>query len=51
LGPNSSINGSIRYVFGSVFGNVFRDANYSSFEVICRLRSEQKPLFIIPLNP
>jgi len=42
LAVNESINGSIRYVLG--------DAAYSSFELVCRSTSQQKPLFTVNLT-
>jgi hypothetical protein len=41
LSANESVNGSIRFVIGS--------DNYTSFQLICRLAFQEKPLFIVNL--
>jgi hypothetical protein len=44
LAINQSVDGSILFVIGN--------GNYSSFQLVCRAESQQKPLFIVDLpNP
>jgi hypothetical protein len=42
LAANQSVDGSIRFVLGN--------GNYTSFQLICRAYSQQKPLFIVELQ-
>jgi hypothetical protein len=42
LAANESVNGSIRFMLGNY--------NYSSFQLVCRSTSQQKPLFTVNIN-
>ena len=42
LTVNQSVNGSIRFVLGN--------SNYSSFQLVCRVESQLKPLFTVDLS-
>ena len=42
LSVNQSVDGTIRFVLGN--------DNYSSFQLVCRADSQQKPLFIVDLH-